>query len=197
MSQKFHKGDHVRVAKDLGPSMSHFESNCEAIVIGSYKDRYGGSGRNERQFTIHIKDRGQTSWYYEEQLTLIETGRLDLLQQWETEAEAKHKQQSDLDWIFANGAAVIAKPNGSALGALGHILGIDNLWGASGEGITYYYNAMAIMHFATPFLEAGDRTGFEAAARSALTPGGCRVPPAGWRCTRESGHEGPCAAVPV
>jgi hypothetical protein len=24
----------------------------------------------------------------------------------------------------------------------------------------------------------------------------CHIPPAGWRCTREIDHEGPCAAVP-
>lgn len=24
----------------------------------------------------------------------------------------------------------------------------------------------------------------------------CNIPPEGWRCTRESGHEGPCAAIP-
>lgn len=24
----------------------------------------------------------------------------------------------------------------------------------------------------------------------------CQVPPKGWRCTREPGHEGPCAALP-
>jgi len=24
----------------------------------------------------------------------------------------------------------------------------------------------------------------------------CDLPPVGWRCTRESGHDGPCAAVP-
>lgn len=24
----------------------------------------------------------------------------------------------------------------------------------------------------------------------------CTVPPAGWVCTRDAGHEGPCAAVP-
>ncbi|MDP0495075.1 MAG: hypothetical protein Q7Q73_02595 [Verrucomicrobiota bacterium JB024] len=24
----------------------------------------------------------------------------------------------------------------------------------------------------------------------------CKLPPAGWRCTRKAGHEGPCAAVP-
>lgn len=25
----------------------------------------------------------------------------------------------------------------------------------------------------------------------------CTVPPPGWRCTREPGHDGPCAALPV
>jgi len=25
----------------------------------------------------------------------------------------------------------------------------------------------------------------------------CTLPPAGWRCTRVAGHEGPCAAVPI
>lgn len=29
------------------------------------------------------------------------------------------------------------------------------------------------------------------------TPEHCRVPPQGWRCTREPGHDGPCAAVPA
>lgn len=25
----------------------------------------------------------------------------------------------------------------------------------------------------------------------------CRVPPPGWSCSRQAGHEGPCAARPV
>lgn len=25
----------------------------------------------------------------------------------------------------------------------------------------------------------------------------CTVPPPGWRCTREAGHDGPCAALPA
>lgn len=25
----------------------------------------------------------------------------------------------------------------------------------------------------------------------------CKVPPYGWKCTREPGHDGPCAAIPV
>ena len=26
---------------------------------------------------------------------------------------------------------------------------------------------------------------------------GCTVAPEGWRCTRNKGHEGPCAAIPI
>ncbi|MDE2105409.1 MAG: hypothetical protein KGL39_49740, partial [Patescibacteria group bacterium] len=75
--QKFHKGDHVRIAKDLGQSMSHFQADCEAIVIGSYNDQYGGG--NTRDYTLHLKGGGQVSWYYENQLTMIESGRIGLL----------------------------------------------------------------------------------------------------------------------
>lgn len=25
----------------------------------------------------------------------------------------------------------------------------------------------------------------------------CTIPPKGWRCTRDAGHEGPCAAVKI
>lgn len=35
------------------------------------------------------------------------------------------------------------------------------------------------------------------AIRSTVPFGRCDVPPAGWRCTREPGHDGPCAAVPT
>ena len=40
--QKFSTGDHVKVAKDLGSTMRHFQNDCEAIIIGSYADRFGG-----------------------------------------------------------------------------------------------------------------------------------------------------------
>jgi hypothetical protein len=32
---------------------------------------------------------------------------------------------------------------------------------------------------------------------SAIVDLGCRVPPKGWLCTRQVGHQGPCAAIPV
>lgn len=35
------------------------------------------------------------------------------------------------------------------------------------------------------------------AKHGVTAPTECQVPPAGWRCTRDPGHEGPCAAWPV
>ena len=55
--QKFKKGDYVRVAKDLGPSMGHFPADCDAIVIGSYKDQYGGS--DTKSYTLSLKGNGE------------------------------------------------------------------------------------------------------------------------------------------
>jgi hypothetical protein len=158
MKQEFHKGDHVRVADDLGPSMSHFQKGCEAIVIGSYADQYGGSSTDS--YTIHIKGGGQCSWYYAQQLTLIERNRSDLLKQWEDELEALHKQRSDLDWIFANGPEVLEKGYGSSVEALGNCVGIADLWGSHGEGMSYYVNSLAVLGAAEPFLRTKDKTGW-------------------------------------
>jgi hypothetical protein len=80
MSQKFFLGDRVRIAQDLGPSMSHFEKDCEAIVMYSYAEQYDGTGKDVDQFSLYIlPNRGEVSWYYANQLTLIEPDRLDLL----------------------------------------------------------------------------------------------------------------------
>jgi hypothetical protein len=42
MTQKFKRGDKVHIAKDLWPSMPHFDNDRDAIIIGSYRDQYGG-----------------------------------------------------------------------------------------------------------------------------------------------------------
>ena len=161
-TQKFNKGDHVRVAKNLGSSMSHFQNDCEAIVIGSYNDQYGGG--NVKSYTIHIKDSGQVSWYEEHQLTLIEANRADLLDEWESKQEAERKEKSDLDWIFSHGKEVMERPHGASVQSLANCFGLDNLWGRNGEGITYYENTMGTLALAKPFLLAGDKNGWIAKA---------------------------------
>lgn len=81
MTQKLFAGDLVYVAKDLGPSMSHFENDQQAIVLYSYAEKYGGnSARDYTQFSIYLLESKYTvSWYNEDQLTLIEPNRFDLL----------------------------------------------------------------------------------------------------------------------
>ena len=172
--QKFHKGDWVRVSKDLGPDMGHFTADVEAIVIGSYADQYGDGGfddeeeceSEEHEYTLWLKGEGETAWYEEDQLTLIESGRKDKLRQWKATAKAEVKQKSDLDWIFSNGAAVAEKPHGASIQALAECFGLTNLWGRNGEGITYYSNAMGTLELAMPYLKAGDKAGWLAHCES-------------------------------
>ena len=156
--QKFKKGDHVMIAKDLGSSMSHFTNNTEAIVIYSYDDEYGGG--NTKDYGIYIKGKGQAAWYREEQLTLIEKNRIDLLKKWESEADAESKLKSDLDWIFANGKHVLENTHGSSISALAECFGLTNLWGSHGEGFVYYQNAMQTLLMAKPYLEKNDKIGW-------------------------------------
>lgn len=156
--QKFKHGDFVRVAKDLGQFMSHFTSDVDAIVMYSYNDKFGGG--NTTSYCIYIKDGGEVSWYYEDQLTLIESGCIGMLKEWKDEAEQRRVKQSDLDWIFANGESILKEASGASIAALAECFGLNNLWGRNGEGVTYYANAMATLRFAAPFLIAGDKSGY-------------------------------------
>lgn len=80
--QKFYRYDLVRVADDLGKTMSHFPGAGElAVVEGSYADLCHGSDR--KSFGLMFEKHGGVSWYNESQLTLIETGRVDLYEKWE------------------------------------------------------------------------------------------------------------------
>lgn len=82
MTQKFFKGDSVQVG-EMPLSMRHFDGNCKAIVLYTYTEQYGRSGANsDKDYSLFILKkggRGEVSWYHEDQLTLIESDRLDLL----------------------------------------------------------------------------------------------------------------------
>lgn len=80
MIQKFFRGQRVRIAKDLGSSMSHFQANCEAIVLGSYNDEYGGGhkGRQTQYTLLVIPPKGKPyacAWYWQGQLKLVSDAR--------------------------------------------------------------------------------------------------------------------------
>jgi hypothetical protein len=155
--QKFHKGDLVQVG-DMPDYMKHFTGNCEAMVIGSYADQYGGNNRDS--YTLHIKGHGEVSWYKERQLTLIESNRGDLLTQWEAERADEVARLSDLDWIFEHGPEVANDPRGASLQALATAIGLGSLWGSNGEGITYYMRSMQILEATTPYLNNKDKAGW-------------------------------------
>jgi len=102
MTQKFFKGDLVQVG--LMPIfMSHFAGNCKAIVLYTYAEQYGRSGLDlDKKYSLFILkpgEQGEVSWYHEDQLTLIEPDRFDLLpssnvyrKAWEAK---KQREQAD------------------------------------------------------------------------------------------------------
>lgn len=170
--QKFHRGDWVRVAKDLGPMMSHFMADCEAIVTGSYRDLCGHRSDpddGDPEYELYIKGHGRTAWYHEHQLTLIARKRNAKLKEWEAEAKAEAKQKSDLNWIFRHGPAVIKNPHDASIKALAACFGVKNLWGNFGEGMTYYINAKITLNRAAPFLKARNKAGWLAFCKSLET----------------------------
>lgn len=164
MAQKFKKGDLVRVAKDLKPTMGHFTADCDAIVIEHSDGDYG----------LFLKDKGECWWYEEEQLTLIEKGRSDLLKKWKAEEKAEEKEKSNIDWIFSHGKEVLAKSHGASVATLAKCFGLTDLWGSHGEGFIYYQNAMVTLRLAAPFLETGDKAGWLARCKEIRL--GCQRP---------------------
>jgi hypothetical protein len=166
--QKFQYGDLVRIAKDLGPYMRHFTSDVEAIVIYSYADKFGGD--DHQNYCVNIKDKGEVSWYEEHQLELIKSNQIDLLEKWQCEHEQSISKYSDIDWIFQNGKKVIEKYHGATAKALGRILGIQNMYGPSGEGFVFMQNAQMIMSVSRPYLEKNDKAGFIDMAKNCTYP---------------------------
>jgi hypothetical protein len=154
--KRFNTYDLVRVAKDLGVSMKHFTSDCNAIVL-----KCNNSGN---RYSIYIEGQGDTSWYEEDQLTLIASNQEDLLSKWRLEARREYIQLSKLNWIFTNGKSVISNPHEASVVTLGRCINRhfseEDLWGSRGEGITYYFNMLNMVEIAKPFLETGDKKGW-------------------------------------
>jgi len=98
MMQKFHRYDHVQIAKDLGESMSHFKKDTDAIVLGSYRDHYGHGATDN--YVLYVNGCGESSWYKECQLTLIDKNGKELLQKWEDAAEKGGLVTPDLKKVF-------------------------------------------------------------------------------------------------
>ena len=71
--QKFRIGARVKIADDLGPTMSHFPSGCMATVRYTYAHAYSSSHPNDlKSYCLNLDGcQGDHSWYYEHQLTEV------------------------------------------------------------------------------------------------------------------------------
>ncbi|MCK9576573.1 MAG: hypothetical protein M0R51_11675 [Clostridia bacterium] len=156
--QKFHKNDHVMIAKDLGKQMAHFPSGIDAVVIGSYNDQFG-SGDIEN-YTLYVNGHGEVSWYEEWQLTLIDNNGEKLIENWKNKEKVIANRESDINWIFKHGKYVLSHASGYSIESLAACIGMTNMWGSKGEGFVYYENAMYLLSLAKTFLENGDRIGW-------------------------------------
>lgn len=100
--QKFRRGDLVRIAADLGPARRHFPADQDALVLGSYRDKFG-NGR-EDSYALHLLPGGNCSWYEEEHLTLVRHAGENAIRQAEGRAPAiadhSPNQQRILDGQF-------------------------------------------------------------------------------------------------
>ena len=98
MVQKYFKGDLVQLG-EMPITMKHFPANCQAVVLYTYKEQFGGGRKEEKDYGLYIlPNKGETAWYHEEQLTFIESDRFDLLpkgnahrQVWEAKQQRDNK----------------------------------------------------------------------------------------------------------
>lgn len=160
--QAFQKGDLVRLADVFPDCMSHFGGRgSQAIVIGSYSDQYGGMDDDtDPGYTLFIEGRGESSWYQQSLLTLIEKSRIDLLDVWKNAAEEERKQLRDLDQIFAKEYAGLEDFNTVSAQALADVMEMGSLWGSRGEMYTLMQNTNILFTLTLPFLRHKDKAGF-------------------------------------
>ena len=160
MKKKFNVGDLVHINKVLPKTMSHFTCDEDAIVT-EYSHNSCQKGSDwEHSYSLFIKGHGETSWYHDSNLVLIEHDQSELLKIWKKEKKEKEKIKSNLDWIFSNGKDVLKNAHGFTVSALAECFGCTNLWGSRGEGYVYYQNAMTTLAMAEPFLKSGDKAGW-------------------------------------
>ena len=157
IDQAFSAGDLVRIADDLGPMMRHFVAGEEAIVVGSFRDRFN-CGRTDL-YTLHLRGRGEVSWYGEQYLTLVKRGAGEVLWDWQREADVLRAQHTSHDWIFQH-PEIADAPAAATLQRLADDLDFGSLWGPRGEGIDWYHNARLIHDLAQPFIAQQDKLGW-------------------------------------
>lgn len=164
--QKFHRGDVVHIAKNLGSWMSHFEADEDVVIIGSYCDQFHHhsippvDGRcvepNGHSYTVLFFNGGEVSWYAEHQLTFLRTGGPCIIHEIQDAYEKVKTVQTDMAWIVANWKGIKDSCPGPTISYLMGRIGITNPWGSQGEGLAYYSNARLTIQLLGAALESGD-----------------------------------------
>ena len=150
MKQKFHRGNVVHIAKNLGSSMSHFESDRDVVIIGSYCDQYHHHsvppvdgrcvGSNGHSYTVLFFTGGECSWYSEHQLTLISNGGEHEIDEIKMIDVVRKAQETDMAWIVSKWPDIRENVPGHTAAYLMDRVGIKEPWGSQGEGLAYFYN---------------------------------------------------------
>lgn len=138
--QKFKKGTVVRIAKDLGKSMSHFTNDCLAIVEYTYAEKYWGT--DTKSYSLYIEGKGSCAWYSEHQLTYISDDGADLLQQWKNVADNKRKVESEWERIYGESPKDL--PQNTITYLWENVMKYGSIWGKCGEGFVAHQNSMLV-----------------------------------------------------
>ena len=77
LKQKFRRGNLVHIKK--GACQFNFKQGCNAIILGSYDDFFGGG--DIFQYSVMFEDGEPCSWYRDRQLILVENGGEQLIEQ--------------------------------------------------------------------------------------------------------------------
>lgn len=154
--QKFQPGDLV---KTLGERYRNHET--VAIVEHCYDDKYGkGTRESPPSYSLYFEKAGGWAWHDENELELIEAGRMDLLDAWKAAEAVIKERESNISWIFDNSEEFLKKPKHYSLQALATKMGFGDLWGSRGEGVDLYENSQLVFIFAAPFVKEKDLLGF-------------------------------------
>lgn len=76
LKQKLRHGNLVHIKN--GSCEFHFKQGCDAIILGSYNDFFGSG--DIFQYAVMFEDGGKSSWYHDNQLTLLDEGGEHLIE---------------------------------------------------------------------------------------------------------------------
>lgn len=138
--QKFKKNSVVRIADDLGDSMSHFPKGKLAVVEYSYAEKYYGN--DNKYYSLYVEGLGSVAWFYEHQLTLVSEDGADLLTQWEDAATKKREAESDWENVYDKNLPEL--PDNTVIHLWENVMGYGSIWGRNGEGFNALINGIIV-----------------------------------------------------